>query len=145
MAPQRSDIGVLRCGARAHRPLAQVDLLEARLRSRGVVIKQRALRDRKPDRAFDVGARSSPRLIARKVPEDAARLLAASRDAMVTWLPRWSATTRSRRSIKAGSAVLTEQEEASLLSPKASELSELSPGGGRRLSTVVRNGRIPTV
>ncbi len=56
MAPQRSDIGVLRCGARAHRPLAQVDLLEARLRSRGVVVKQRALRDRKPDRAFDVAA-----------------------------------------------------------------------------------------
>ena len=54
MAAQRADIGVLRGGAGAHRPLAQVDLLEARARRGGVEVEQRALRDGEPDRALDV-------------------------------------------------------------------------------------------
>ena len=54
MALERADIGVLRGGARAHRALAQIDFLERRPRGRGVVIEQRALRDRLPDRALDV-------------------------------------------------------------------------------------------
>ena len=54
MAAQRADIGVLRGGARAHRALAQVDLLEARARRRRIEVEQRALRDGEPDRAFDV-------------------------------------------------------------------------------------------
>ena len=52
--PQRADIGVLRRRARAHQPLAQVDLVEARPRGRRIVVEQRALRDREPDRALDV-------------------------------------------------------------------------------------------
>ena len=51
---QRADIGVLRGGARAHRALAQVDLLEARPRRRRIEVEQRALRDGEPDRALDV-------------------------------------------------------------------------------------------
>ena len=51
---QRADIGVLRGGARAHRALAQVDLLEARARRRRVEVEQRALRDGQADRAVDV-------------------------------------------------------------------------------------------
>src|SRR5437764_7255550 len=54
MAAERADIGVLRGGARAHRPLAQIDLLEARPRGCGIDVEQRALRDREPDRALDV-------------------------------------------------------------------------------------------
>ena len=54
VALERADIGVLRGGARAHRALAQVDLLEGRPRSRRVVVEQRALRDRQADRAVDV-------------------------------------------------------------------------------------------
>ena len=60
---QRADIGVLRGGARAHRALAQIDLLEARRARRRIEVEQRALRDGQADRAFDIaGARSSPRL-----------------------------------------------------------------------------------
>ena len=51
---QRADIGVLRGGARAHRALAQIDLLERRARGRRVEVEQRALRDGQADRAFDV-------------------------------------------------------------------------------------------
>src|SRR3954470_11942591 len=54
MAAQRADIGVLRGRARANRPLAQIDLLECRSRSRGVIIEQGALRDGQADGAFDV-------------------------------------------------------------------------------------------
>src|SRR5262245_59437974 len=54
MAAERADIGVLRGGTRTHGTLAQVDLLEARLRRRRVVVEQRALRDRETDRALDV-------------------------------------------------------------------------------------------
>jgi hypothetical protein len=54
MAAQRADVSILGSGARTHRPLAQIDLLEIRPRRAGVEIEQRALRDRKPDRAFDV-------------------------------------------------------------------------------------------
>src|SRR5215813_11440104 len=78
MPPQRADIGVLRGGARAHRALAQIDLLEVRPRARRVVVEQRALCDREPDRAFDVAgdefvAALEPRIEAVK---HAARLLA---------------------------------------------------------------------
>src|SRR5215470_8252718 len=54
MAAQRPDIGVLRGGAGAHWAFAQVDLLKARPRGRAVIVEQRALRDRKPDGAFDI-------------------------------------------------------------------------------------------
>ena len=54
MPAQRPDIGILRRSARAHRTLAQVDLLEVRPRGRGVVVEQRALRDREPDCALDI-------------------------------------------------------------------------------------------
>ena len=55
--PQRADVGVLRRGARAHQPLAQIDFVEARPRGRRIVVEQRALRDREPDRALDVAGR----------------------------------------------------------------------------------------
>ena len=79
MAAQRTDIGILRRGARAHRSLAQVDLLERRSRGRRVVVEQRALRDRQPDRTFDVAGNE---LVAALEPfvepfEHAARLLHA--------------------------------------------------------------------
>ena len=54
MTLQRSDVGILRRRARAHRPFAQVDLFKARSRCRGIVLEQRPLRDRKPDRALDI-------------------------------------------------------------------------------------------
>src|SRR5215472_18766548 len=49
-----ADIGVLRGGSRAHAPLAQIDFLKALPRRRWIEIEQRTLRQRKPDRAFDV-------------------------------------------------------------------------------------------
>ncbi len=54
MALQRADIGILRGGARPHRALAQVDFLELRFPGFGVELEQRALRDHRADRAFDV-------------------------------------------------------------------------------------------
>ena len=77
MPPQRADIGVLRGRAGAHRALAQIDLLEARPRGRRIVVEQRALRDREPDRALDV---AGDELVAALEPlvealEHAARLL----------------------------------------------------------------------
>ena len=57
VALERADVGVLAGGARAHRALAQVDLLERRARRRRIEIEQRALRDREADRAFDVALR----------------------------------------------------------------------------------------
>src|SRR5262249_44484392 len=51
---QRADIGVLRRGARPHRALAQIDLLEAAPCGSGIEVEQRALRDREPDRALDI-------------------------------------------------------------------------------------------
>ena len=78
VAAQRPDIGVLRRRARAHRPLAQVDLLEALARARRIEVEQRALRDGEPDRALDVAGDD---LVAALEPvvqafEHAARLLA---------------------------------------------------------------------
>jgi hypothetical protein len=72
-----------------HRALAQIDLFETRPRGRRVVIEQRALRDREPDRTLDV---ARDKLVASQASRDPSR---------VTWLPRCSATTPSRRSIKA--------------------------------------------
>src|SRR5215210_7368164 len=45
MTPQRPDVSVLSRGARAHRPLAQIDLFKVRARGRRVVVEERALRD----------------------------------------------------------------------------------------------------
>src|SRR5262249_18842645 len=78
MAAERADIGVLCRGPRAHRTLAQVDFLEARPCRRRVIVEQRALRDRKPDRSLDV---AGDELVAALEPgieavEHAARLLA---------------------------------------------------------------------
>src|SRR5262249_15149202 len=54
VALQRADIGILPAGARTHRALAQIDLLEGRPRRRGIEIEQRALRDGETNRALDV-------------------------------------------------------------------------------------------
>ncbi len=54
---ERADVGILRGGAGAHRPLAQIDFLEGRARAGRIEIEQRALRDRLPDGAFDVAGR----------------------------------------------------------------------------------------
>src|SRR5438445_13398920 len=53
MTLERADIGVLARGARPHRALAHIDLFEGRTIG-GFEIEQRALRDRKTDRAVDV-------------------------------------------------------------------------------------------
>ena len=81
MALERADIGVLRGGARAHRTLAQVDLLESRPRARRVEVEQRALRDRQPDRALDV----------------ALHQIVAALDAARRGLPARGGPARSRR------------------------------------------------
>ena len=59
MALERADISVLAGSARAHRPLAQVDLLEgdASIAVRRRFRKQRALRQRLADRAFHIAGR----------------------------------------------------------------------------------------
>ena len=54
MALERTHIGILPGGARAHPALAQIDLLEILARGRRVEIEQRALRQGHPDGAFDV-------------------------------------------------------------------------------------------
>src|SRR5262249_24690081 len=54
---QRADIGILRGSARPHRTLAQVDDLEGGLDGLRIVLEQRALRDHRADRAFDVALR----------------------------------------------------------------------------------------
>ena len=81
MALERADIGVLRGGARAHRALAQVDLLEGRPRARRVEVEQRALRDRLPDGAVDVALAQLVAALELLVEhfEHAARLLAGRR------------------------------------------------------------------
>ena len=78
MAAQRADVGVLHRGAGAHRPLAQVDLLEARRVVGGIEIEQRALRDREPDRALDIAGDEIAAALELLVEafEHAARLLA---------------------------------------------------------------------
>src|SRR3974377_2547035 len=57
MPLQRADICILRRSARAHRTLAQIDFFKDGLVDARVVIEQRTLSDRLPDRAFDVALR----------------------------------------------------------------------------------------
>ena len=77
VALERADIGILSGGARPHRTLAQIDLLERRPRGGGIDVEQRALRDRLAHRAFDIaGAQVVPALdLVLQHIEDAARLL----------------------------------------------------------------------
>src|SRR5271165_1093659 len=88
MAAQRANIRVLRGGARPHRTLAQVDLLEGHTLGRRLVVEQRALRYGKADRSLDI---AGDKLVAMLEPviqafEHAPRLfhaVARSRDADV--------------------------------------------------------------
>ena len=57
VAFERADIGILRGGAGPHRALAQIDALELRFCGLGVELEQRALRDHRADRAFDIALR----------------------------------------------------------------------------------------
>ena len=79
VALERAHVGVLPGGARAHRALAQIDLLERRARRRRIEIEQRALRDHEPDRAFDIALREVVAALDLliKAFEHAARALAA--------------------------------------------------------------------
>jgi hypothetical protein len=56
-ALQRTDVGILRGGARPHRTLAQIDGLERGLGGLGIELEQRALREHGADRAFDFALR----------------------------------------------------------------------------------------
>src|SRR5262249_27874345 len=101
---QGADISVLCRGACAHGTLAQIDFLEARPGARGVVVEQRALRDCQADRALDVAGHQF--VAASELLDSASRTRrdrsTPSREPeRVTWLPRCSATTPSRRSISA--------------------------------------------
>jgi hypothetical protein len=57
VALQRANVGVLGCGARPHRTLAQVDGVERRLGGFRIEFEQRALGDHSADRALDIALR----------------------------------------------------------------------------------------
>src|SRR5258705_3508074 len=57
VALERADVGVLRGGARPHRPVAQMDGLELGFGGFGVELEQRPLRDPGADRALDIALR----------------------------------------------------------------------------------------
>src|SRR5512144_2223274 len=80
MALESADVGILCSRACAHRSLAQVDFLERGPWSRRVVVEQRALRDRLPDRPFDIALAQVAAALELFVEtlEHAARLLAGT-------------------------------------------------------------------